>query len=106
MIWAAVSAGVLLRNEQASSSARTGDDQYIVNQNQGSDSDTSQSIYGPLLELLKSDFSGGRDLIEVQSVGIFLLLVCWDCELLLLVIKCTPPLRVYTTVVLSDHCNI
>ena len=39
-------------------------------------------------------------------MGIFLLLVCWDRELLLFVVKCTPPLRVYAIVVLSDHCNV
>ena len=70
------------------------------------DIDTSQSIYGPLLELLESDFSSWRNLVKVQSVGIFLLLVCWGCKLLLLMVECTPPLRIYTIVVLSDHCNM
>lgn len=38
-------------------------------------SNTSQSIDSPLLELLQGDFGGGRDVIEIQAVGIFLLLV-------------------------------
>ena len=38
-------------------------------------SNTSQPIDRPLLELLQGDFRCGRDVIEVQAVGILLLLI-------------------------------
>lgn len=69
-------------------------------------SGTSQSIDCPLFELLKGDLCSGGYFIEVQSVGVFLLLVCWGRELLLLMIKCTPPLGIYTVVVLPYHFGL
>ena len=64
---------------------------------------TSQPIDGPLLELLERDFSGGGGFIEVQAVRVFLLFICGDCELFLLVINCTSPFRVNSIIILSDH---
>ena len=64
---------------------------------------TFQPIDGPLLEFFQCDFRGGGDFVEIQSVLVFLLLVCWCRELLLLVVDGTPPFRVDATEVLSYH---
>ena len=83
----AVSAGVLFRNEQASSSARTG----VVS---GSSfhrtvrlgTHTSQSIDCPLFKLLKGDLLSRRELIEAQTMRIIMSLINGSCELFLLVV--------------------
>ena len=64
---------------------------------------TSQSVDRPLLKLLKRDFGGRGNLVNIQSVGVFLLFVRWGCELLFLVIESTPSLRINSSVVLPNH---
>jgi hypothetical protein len=99
----AVSAAVLLRNEQASISARTGKHCQKNIQQDDLKSHTLQSINRPLFELLEGDLCGGRDVVEIQSIRVILLLVGWGCELLLLVVQSRPPLGVNTIGVLSNH---
>lgn len=105
---AVVSAGVLLRKAHASSSARTSQfvsvGLLVIDENyEGS---TFQSVDSPLLEFFQGDFRGGRDLVEVQAMLVFLLLVCWSCELLLLVVDSGSPFRVDSIDILPDHCVV
>ena len=65
--------------------------------------DTSQSINGPLLELLESNLCCWWGFVQVQTMGVLLLLVEWSSELLLLVINSAPPLWIEAAEVLSDH---
>ncbi len=46
---------------------------------------TFQPVDCPLLELLERNLCRGRDFVEGEAVGVFLLLVSRICELLLLV---------------------
>lgn len=64
---------------------------------------TFQSVDSPLFKLLERDLSGGRHIVEVQTVWIFLLLEGRSCELLLFVIEDGPSLGVNSMVVLSYH---
>ncbi len=66
VIWAAVSAGVLLRNEHASSSASTGkcqSESSCLEEDQIGR--TPESINSPLLELFKRDVSRRGNLVEI-----------------------------------------
>lgn len=103
MICATVSAGFLLRNEQASISARTSDGQSYAWFAYRGIGCTSQSINCPLFKLLESDLSGWRNLVEIQPVGVVMLFVGGSCELLLFVVKGTSALWVDATVILSYH---
>lgn len=64
---------------------------------------TFQSVDGPLLELLECYVCCWRDLIEVQTKGIVLLLVCGSRELLLFVVKGGSSFGVNPVHVLSNH---
>lgn len=101
-MWSAVSTGVLLRNVQTSSSARTGDSQFLVEVKGGS-ALTSQPVNGPLFELLKPDLGGWRDMVDVQSMGIVLFLVRRAGELLLLVIDGRPSFWIDPIRVVANH---
>lgn len=101
-MWSAVSASVLLRNVQASSSARTSNGQFLV-EVKGESALTSQPVNGPLLKLLKPDLGGWRDMVDVQSMGIVLFLVRGAGELLLLVIDGRPSLWIDSIRVVANH---
>lgn len=64
---------------------------------------TFQSVDSPLFKLLERDLSGGRHIVEVQTVWIFLLLEGRSCKLPLFVIEDSPSLGVNSMVVLSHH---
>ena len=100
---AAVSVGVLLRKEHASSSARTSNNQ---SQDVGAflkrDS-TSQPVNCPLLELLKRDLSGGGKFVEVQAAGVIVLFIDRTCKLLLLMIDGISSLGINAIGVLPNH---
>lgn len=66
---------------------------------------TLESVDSPLFEFLQSDLCCWWDFIEVQAMRIVLLLEYRRCELLLLVIKSGPPLRVNSVGVLSNHLD-
>ena len=85
---AETSGGVRLRKEVDSSSARTIRGQLrlpcVINKT----TRTPQPVNAPSFELLERDFRRWRDIIEIQTVGILLLLVrcgCCICKLLSLV---------------------
>jgi hypothetical protein len=64
---------------------------------------TLQSVNGPLLELLESDFRRRRYFINVQAVRIILLLVCWGGELSLFGVNNSPSFGINAMGVLSNH---
>lgn len=64
---------------------------------------TPQSIDSPLFKVFESNFGCGRYVIDVQAVGIILLLMCWASELLLPVINGCPSLWIDTTGFVPDH---
>ena len=102
LMCASVSAGVRLRKEQASSSARTRDHQRrsqvkMVNSN------TSQSVYGPLLKVFESDLCGWRDAVQIEPMGIFLLLVSRIGELSLSVADSVLSFGIDAISICSDH---
>ena len=101
--WAAVSAGVLLRNEQASISARTDHCQPRSLSTYRGVSRTSQPINGPLFELLECDLGRRGNFIEAQAVRVVQLFVRGSCELFSLVVNCTSPFAVNSIVILSNH---
>lgn len=118
---AAVSAGVLLRKEQASSSARTaqgtrqlggfgcdgvGKEVYRSCDSRGErgiEELTSQPVDRPLLELLERDVGGGRRAVVVQPVGVALLFPLSGAELRLAVVKHVATLGLDAVWVLTDH---
>lgn len=65
---------------------------------------TSEAVDCPLLELLEGDVCRGRRRVEVESVGILLLLVPAVDELLLAVVD-MPPFGVYPIEVLPEHVD-
>ena len=64
---------------------------------------TSQSVDGPLLELLELDFGDGGGFVEIQSVGIGLLLVLGNSELLFFMIVNVPSLGLKSLSIRSNH---
>ncbi len=64
---------------------------------------TSQSINGPLLKVFQSDLSSRRDMIEVQPVGIILLLVRRGSKLFLFVINRGPSLWIDPCRLIPNH---
>lgn len=64
---------------------------------------TSQSVNGPLLELLECNLLRWRDVVEIQTVRIVLLLECGCSELLFLMVEVGPSLRVNPEKVTSNH---
>lgn len=65
---------------------------------------TSETVDCPLLKLLEGDVCRGRRRVEVESVGILLLLVPAVDELLLAVVD-MPPFGVYPVEVLPEHVD-
>jgi hypothetical protein len=66
---------------------------------------TLQSVNGPLLELLKRNLCCRWDLVEIETMGIVLLLVCRRRELLFFVVQGGPPFGVDSMKVLSNHAG-
>lgn len=64
---------------------------------------TLQSVNSPLLELFEGDFRGRRYLINVQTVRIVLLLVCWSSELSFFRVNDSPSFGINAMSVLSNH---
>jgi hypothetical protein len=64
---------------------------------------TFQSVNGPLLELFQGDLRGRRCFIDVQTVGIVLLLVCWGSKLPFLGVNNSSSFRIDPMGVLSYH---
>lgn len=77
--------------------------QKILFESEDSQQHTSQSINGPLLKLLERDLGSGRHIVEIQTVGVVLLLVGGRGELLLFVVEHGAPLGVDAVRVLPDH---
>lgn len=98
---AAVSAAVLFRYEQASISARTA--QVSQQTRRLVATRTLQSVNSPLLELLEGDLCSWGDFVEVQSVGIILLLEDRGGKLFLLGVQSRPPLWINFAEILPDH---
>ena len=67
---------------------------------------TLESVNGPLLKLLESYLCSWRDLVEVQSVRVVLLLVRRRCELLLPVVDDIPSFWVNPVDILSNHLEL
>lgn len=65
---------------------------------------TSEAVDCPLLELLEGDVCRGRRRVEVEPVGILLLLVTAVDELLFAVVD-VPPFWVYPVEILSEHVD-
>jgi len=60
---------------------------------------TSEPINCPLFEFLKRDVGSWRGFVKIEAVGVFLLFVEWQGELLLLMVYSGPPLGIDTIVV-------
>lgn len=103
-MWVAVSAGVLLRNEHASSSARTVRCQFkVARRSVDVGNRTSQPVDSPLLELFQCDLGGGGHFVKIQAVRILLVLIEGSCKLPLFVINSAPSLRIDAIEFLLDH---
>lgn len=64
---------------------------------------TLQPVNRPLFELFEGNLCCRGNIIEIQPVGVILLLEDWSCELLLLMIKIGPSLGIDPVKVLSNH---
>ena len=104
LICDSVSAGVLLRNEHASSSTSTA---VCKSKHHVHDLPkawhTSQPIYGPLLKLFEGDLGGRWNHIQVELVRVFLLFVRCIRKLFFLMTDGTLSFLIDAITVMSKH---